>query len=191
MRVSVQGKRDAIDGVRGRKQALLGSVRDHARKIDEDIKALQAQQSKIEAQIRSAQGGSSIPAGPIRGGGRFIWPVNGPITSPFCEQRAWESCHPGIDIGVPSGTPIRAAGSGTVILAGPTSGYGNYTCVDHGGGISTCYAHQSVIQVGVGQHVSQGQVIGLSGCTGLCFGDHLHFEVRINGAVTNPLSYLG
>ena len=192
VRVAVQGKRDAIDRVRNSKQAVLSSVRAHAHAIDEDIKALQAQQAKIEARIRSAQGGfGSIPAGPIRGGGRFIWPVNGPITSPFCERRAWESCHPGIDIGVPAGTPIRAAGAGTVVIAGWVSGYGNYTCIDHGGGISTCYGHQSAIHVSVGQHVAQGQVIGLVGCTGLCFGDHLHFEVRINGAVTNPLSYLG
>jgi murein DD-endopeptidase MepM/ murein hydrolase activator NlpD len=192
VREAVQGKRDAIDHVRDQKRAVLGSVRAHAHDIDEDIKALQAQQSKIEAQIRSAQGGvGSLPAGPIRGGGRFIWPVNGPITSPFCERRAWESCHPGIDIGVPAGTPIRAAGSGGVVIAGWVSGYGNYTCIDHGGGISTCYGHQSAIHVGVGQHVTQGQVIGLVGCTGLCFGDHLHFEVRINGAVTNPLNYLG
>ena len=192
VRVAVQGKRNAIDHVRDTKQALLGSVRAHAHEIDEDIKALQAQQSEIEARIRSAQGGfGSIPAGPIRGGGRFIWPVNGPITSPFCERRAWEACHPGIDIGVPAGTPIRAAGTGTVVIAGWVSGYGNYTCIDHGGGISTCYGHQSAIHVGVGQHVTQGQVIGLVGCTGLCFGDHLHFEVRINGAVTNPLNYLG
>jgi len=189
VRVDVQGKRDAVDSIRDQKQRLLGSVRAHAHDIHEDIKALQSQQAKIEAQIRSAQGG--IPAGPIRGGGRFIWPVNGPITSPFCEQRAWESCHPGIDIGVPAGTPIRAAGTGNVVIAGWVSGYGNYTCIDHGGGVSTCYGHQSAIHVGVGQHVTQGQVIGLVGCTGLCFGDHLHFEVRINGAVTNPLNYLG
>ena len=192
VRVEVEGKRDAIDSVRDRKQSLLGSVRAEAHEIDEDIDALQAQQAKIQAEIQAKQNGvSSLPAGPIRGGGRFIWPVNGPITSPFCEQRSWESCHPGIDIGVPAGTPIRAGGDGTVILAGPTSGYGNYTCLDHGGGVSTCYAHQSAIQVSVGQRVSQGQVIGLVGCTGLCFGDHLHFEVRINGAVTNPLNYLG
>ncbi|HZV75588.1 MAG TPA: peptidoglycan DD-metalloendopeptidase family protein [Conexibacter sp.] len=192
VRLTVQGKRDAIDQVRNQKQGLLGSVRAHATKIDEDLKALQAQQSKIESEIRSAQGGgNSLPAGPIRGGGRFIWPVNGPITSPFCERRAWEACHPGIDIGVPSGTPIRAAGSGNVVIAGWVSGYGNYTCIDHGGGISTCYGHQSSLQVSVGQRVMQGQVIGLSGCTGLCFGDHLHFEVRINGSVTNPVNYLG
>jgi murein DD-endopeptidase MepM/ murein hydrolase activator NlpD len=191
VRVEVQGKRDAIDRVRGEKRQLLGSVREHAHELHEDISAMQAQQAKIEAQIRGAQGGGSIPAGPIRGGGRFIWPVNGPITSPFCEARSWESCHPGIDIGVPQGTPIRAAGSGTVILAGYNGGYGNYTCIDHGGGISTCYAHQSAIHVGVGQHVVQGQVIGLVGNTGFSFGAHLHFEVRINGAVTQPLNYLG
>jgi murein DD-endopeptidase MepM/ murein hydrolase activator NlpD len=192
VRVDVQGKRDAIDHVRNQKQAVLGAVHAHAHEIDEDITALQAQQAKIEARIRSAQGGvGSLPAGPIRGGGRFIWPVNGPITSPFCERRAWESCHPGIDIGVPAGTPIRAAGTGSVVIAGWVSGYGNYTCIDHGGGVSTCYGHQSAIHVSVGQHVAQGQVIGLVGCTGLCFGDHLHFEVRINGAVTNPLNYLG
>ncbi|HEX7290447.1 MAG TPA: peptidoglycan DD-metalloendopeptidase family protein [Conexibacter sp.] len=189
VRVEVQGKRDAIDRVRGQKQGVLRSVRAHASDIHEDIEALQAQQAEIEAKIRSAQG--SIPAGPIRGGGRFIWPVNGPITSPFCERRSWESCHPGIDIGVPAGTPIRAAGSGGVVIAGWVSGYGNYTCIDHGGGVSTCYGHQSAIHVSVGQRVTQGQVIGLVGCTGLCFGDHLHFEVRINGAVTNPLNYLG
>jgi murein DD-endopeptidase MepM/ murein hydrolase activator NlpD len=189
VRLQVQGKRDSIDSVRGEKRRLLGSVRADAHEVHEDIEALQRQQAAIEEKIRVAQGG--LPAGPIRGNGRFIWPVNGPITSPFCEARAWESCHPGIDIGVPAGTPIRASASGTVILAGWTSGYGQYTCIDHGGGVSTCYAHQSAIHVGVGQRVSQGQVIGLIGCTGLCFGDHLHFEVRVGGAVTNPLSYLG
>ncbi len=189
VRLDVQGKRDVIGHARASKRQLLDRVKAEAHEIHEDIGALQRQQSEIEARIRGAQGG--IPAGPIQGGGRFIWPVNGPITSPFCEQRSWESCHPGIDIGVPSGTPIRAGGGGTVILAGWTSGYGNYTCIDHGGGVSTCYAHQSAIHVSVGQGVAQGQVIGLVGCTGLCFGDHLHFEVRINGAVTNPLNYLG
>ena len=88
----------------------------------------------------------SRPA-PIRqGSGGLIWPVNGPITSPFCESRAWEACHPGIDIGVPSGTPIRAAAAGRVVLMQPeaaSGGYGNFTCIQHTGTMSTCYAHQS------------------------------------------------
>jgi murein DD-endopeptidase MepM/ murein hydrolase activator NlpD len=189
VRLEVQGTRDSVAQVRDERRALLGSVREEAHELHEDIAAMQRQQAKIEAEIRGAQGG--IPAGPIVGGGRFIWPVNGPITSPFCEARSWESCHPGIDIGVPEGTPIRAGGGGTVILAGYNGGYGNYTCIDHGGGVSTCYAHQSAIHVGTGQHVVQGQVIGLVGTTGFSFGAHLHFEVRVNGAVTNPLNYLG
>jgi murein DD-endopeptidase MepM/ murein hydrolase activator NlpD len=191
VRLSVQGHENAIADVRASKRQLLHRVNAQASKIDDDIAAMQRQQSAIEAQLRGSGSLGALPPGPIRGGGRFIWPVNGPITSPFCERRAWEACHPGIDIGVPSGTPIRAAGSGTVAIAGWVSGYGNYTCINHGGGLSTCYGHQSHIGVSVGQQVTQGQIIGLSGCTGLCFGPHLHFEVRINGAVTNPVNYLG
>jgi murein DD-endopeptidase MepM/ murein hydrolase activator NlpD len=82
------------------------------------------------------------------------------------------------------------AKSGRVIIAGWTGGYGNYTCVDHGGSMSTCYAHQSSIGVGVGTSVSQGQVIGLSGNTGNSTGPHLHFEVRINGSPVDPMGYL-
>jgi murein DD-endopeptidase MepM/ murein hydrolase activator NlpD len=188
VKAAVQTRQDRIDAARGAKRALLHRVNAQAQDLDNDIAVLRQQEGKIEAQLRSGPG--AIAPGPIRGGGKFIWPVNGPITSPFCERRAWEACHPGIDIGVPSGTPIRAAGTGVVAIAGWVSGYGNYTCINHGGGFSTCYGHQSRIEVSVGQHVTQGQIIGLTGCTGLCFGPHLHFEVRINGAVTNPVNYL-
>jgi len=151
-------------------------------------------QAKL-ARLAGARGGRrSLVAGPVHpGSGGLIWPVNGPITSPFCEARAWESCHPGIDIGVPSGTPIRAAAAGTVVLLqgeASSGGYGNFTCIQHTGAMSTCYAHQERFAVSMGQHVAQGQVIGYSDCTGRCFGPHLHFEVRINGQVTNPLNYL-
>jgi murein DD-endopeptidase MepM/ murein hydrolase activator NlpD len=186
IRIALVDKRSGYAGARDAKSRALASTREQRQHLEEDLRAMQAQQARIQGQL----GGSGV-AGPIRqGSGQFIWPVNGPITSPFCERRAWEACHPGIDIGVPSGTPIRAAGSGTVAIAGPVSGYGNYTCIQHGGGLSTCYGHQSSIRVSVGQRVSQGQVIGLSGCTGLCFGPHLHFEVRVNGSVVNPMSYL-
>lgn len=192
-RIEVEGKRDAIDRVRAGKRRLLGRIRSHQHELNEDIDALQAQESKIQRRIQAAQNPTSgIAPGPIRGGGRFVWPVNGPITSSF----GWRTSpvtrfHQGLDIGVPEGTPIRAAGSGTVILAGPNGGYGNFTCVDHGGGVSSCYAHQSSIGVSVGQGVSQGQVIGAVGNTGFSFGAHLHFEVRVNGSAVQPLNYLG
>ena len=107
--------------------------------------------------------------------------------------RAGERCHPGCDLGVPAGTPIRAAAAGRVALlqsVGASGGYGNFTCIQHSGSLSTCYAHQSRFATSLGANVSQGQVIGYVGCTGLCFGDHLHFEVRVNGSVVNPMAYL-
>lgn len=185
---AVKGKlvssRGELQGVRDGRRAVLSRVQSSRHRLEGDL-------SKMQAQVRAQLQAASPAAGPIRhGSGRFIWPVNGPITSPFCERRAWEACHPGIDIGVPAGTPIRAADSGTVRLAGWTGGYGNYTCIQHTASLSSCYGHQSAIRVSVGQNVSQGQVIGLVGCTGLCFGDHLHFEARINGSVVNPLNYL-
>ena len=100
---------------------------------------------------------------------------------------------PRFDIAVPSGTPVRASAAGTVAFTQPeaaSGGYGNYTCINHGGGISTCYAHQASFSVSAGQHVSQGQVIGISDCTGHCFGPHVHFEVRVNGVPTDPMAYL-
>lgn len=195
VRLQVESRRNAIDKVRGDKRALLRRVRDTAHELHEDIDALEREQAKIEAKIRAAQGigGTSIPAGPIRGGGRFIWPVNGTVTSGFGYRvgPGITRFHQGLDIGAPHGTPIRAGGSGTVIIAGYNGGYGNFTCIDHGGALSTCYAHQSAIHVSVGQRVSQGQVIGLVGNTGYSFGAHLHFEVRVNGAAVQPLNYLG
>src|SRR3954451_24019322 len=192
------GTRVGYAHTRADKQHALVRVRDERVNLEGHLTALVSEQRKIQAKLAaiSQQAGStrSLPVGPIKGGsGQLIWPVNGPITSPFCERRAWEACHPGMDIGVPSGTPIRAAAAGRVVLTqgeGSSGGYGNFTCIQHTAAMSTCYAHQSSIGVHVGQSVSQGQVIGLSGCTGRCYGPHLHFEVRINGAVTNPMNSL-
>jgi murein DD-endopeptidase MepM/ murein hydrolase activator NlpD len=192
-RTELESRESALNTARGRKRDALAQVQSSAQELEGDISKIQGQ---IQAQIQAAQASSpTLPAGPIQGdsSAAFIWPVNGPITSPFCEVRPWESCHPGIDIGVPSGTPIRAAAAGTVILEqseASSGGYGNFTCIDHGGGLSTCYAHQQSFAVSQGAHVSQGQVIGYSDCTGLCFGPHLHFEVRVNGTPVDPMGYL-
>ena len=182
-----------LAAARQQDQQALSQVQDTQQRLEGDLSDIQGQ---IQAQLQAAQAASSAPAappaGPVQGesSSGFIWPVSGPITSPFCEPRPWEACHPGIDIGVPTGTPIQAVADGTVSIAGPEGGYGNYTCIDHGGGLSSCYGHQETISVSVGQQVSQGQVIGLSDCTGLCFGPHLHFEVRVNGQVVDPMGYL-
>jgi murein DD-endopeptidase MepM/ murein hydrolase activator NlpD len=166
-----------LEKVRNQQDDLEGDLSDISQKIAEELGA----------------GTGALPAGPIQPGAHgLIWPVNGPITSGYGPRNIGNGYefHPGVDIGVPTGTPIRAAAAGTVTIAGPTGGYGNYTCIDHGGGLSTCYGHQERFLVSVGQQVAQGQIIGLSDCTGYCFGPHVHFEVRINGQTTDPLGYL-
>lgn len=192
-RAAAQQRQAALVAARGARVAALKKVREHEEELDGSVAAIQG---KIAAQL-AGTGSAPLPAGPIRGGSGsgLIWPVDGPVVSGFGSRTINGSYeyHPGIDIAVPSGTPIRAAASGTVIFTEPESssgGYGNYTCIDHGGGLSTCYAHQSSFAVSAGQQVSQGQVIGYSDCTGYCFGPHLHFEVRINGEVTDPMGYL-
>jgi murein DD-endopeptidase MepM/ murein hydrolase activator NlpD len=132
-------------------------------------------------------GGGSGPGIGI-GSVHLSWPLSGPITSGFGNR--WGRHHDGIDLGVPTGRPIGAAAAGRVTYASWMSGYGNCTIIDHGGGVSTLYGHQSKLKVHVGQSVSRGQVIGLVGSTGNSTGPHLHFEVRIGGTAHNPLTYL-
>jgi murein DD-endopeptidase MepM/ murein hydrolase activator NlpD len=169
---------------RSRQKSQLASTRAQERELIAEADALAAEDARIRGQLAAAQGPSDTT--PSASG--LIWPVNGPVTSPFGYR--WGRLHAGIDIGVPYGTPIHAAAAGTVVLAGWVGGYGNYTCIDHGGGLATCYAHQSAFAVSAGAQVAQGQVIGYVGCTGHCFGPHLHFEVRINGTPVDPLGYL-
>jgi murein DD-endopeptidase MepM/ murein hydrolase activator NlpD len=187
-RSELESREGDLATARQQDQQAMAQVQDTQQELEGEIGDLEGQ---IQAQLQAAS--SSVPAqpaGPIQGesSSGFIWPVNGPVVSPFGMR--WGVLHAGIDIAVPAGTPIRAAASGTVVLAAYTDGYGNYTCIDHGGGISTCYAHQSSYAVSSGQSVDQGQVIGSVGCTGHCFGDHLHFEVRVNGTPVDPLGYL-
>jgi murein DD-endopeptidase MepM/ murein hydrolase activator NlpD len=186
-RVKLQSRTSELALARRKQHASLEQVRKRQDDLEGDLSDIS---QKIAEQLGA---GSALPAGPVVGGGHgLIWPVNGPITSPYGPRNIGNGYefHPGVDIGVPTGTPIRAAAAGTVTIAGPEGGYGNYTCIDHGGGLSTCYGHQERFLVSVGQEVAQGQIIGLSDCTGYCFGPHVHFEVRINGQTTDPLGYL-
>jgi murein DD-endopeptidase MepM/ murein hydrolase activator NlpD len=185
-RAAIQARESDLAAARKQKSGNLGGVRAHRHELEGDLRALQAASAQVTNQL---QGSGPVPAGPIRqGSGAYVWPVNGPVVSPFGQR--WGRLHAGIDIAVPAGTPIRAAASGTVAMAGWMGGYGQYTCIQHGGGVATCYAHQSSIGVGSGASVKQGQVIGSVGCTGHCFGDHLHFEVRVGGSPVDPTGYL-
>ena len=182
--VSSQG---SLRSARSGRQVALAGVRRHRHGIEEDLASMERQQQRIQSQLAGAGTGG---AGPIRrGSGRLIWPVNGPITGVFGEARPGH-LHAGIDIAAPTGTPIHAADSGRVVLMAFVGGYGNYTCVQHTGSLSTCYGHQSRFGTSQGASVRQGQVIGFVGSTGHSTGSHLHFETRINGTAVNPMGFL-
>jgi murein DD-endopeptidase MepM/ murein hydrolase activator NlpD len=178
--ISEQG----LSQAKGNKRERLADVRHSKEEYLHEVAGILAANAQVTATIQSA-GSSSYDSTPSSSG--LIWPVSGPVVSGFGLR--WGRMHTGIDIGVGYGTPIHASASGTVIFAGWMGGYGNFVIVDHGGGLSTAYAHQSSIAVGGGA-VSQGQVLGYVGCTGHCFGPHLHYEVRVNGSAVDPLGYL-
>ena len=144
----------------------------------------------IQARSGSLQGEGTV----VQGSGTFIWPCNGPITSPFGYRThpifGTTIYHAGMDIGVDYGTPIHAADGGTVILAGWCGGYGNAVIIDHGNGLQTLYGHNTSVAVSEGQAVSQGEVIAYAGSTGYSTGPHCHFEVRENGEAVDPMGYL-
>jgi murein DD-endopeptidase MepM/ murein hydrolase activator NlpD len=189
-------EQNALEAARSQKRELLVGVRQDRHEAEEDLDALEAASAQLSATIQAAQAAAASAAsssgGSVSGGDStpsasgLIWPVSGVVTSGFGYR--WGRLHAGIDISAPAGTPVRAAASGTVIYAGWMGGYGNLVVIDHGGGLATAYAHLSAIW-GAGS-VSQGQGIGAVGCTGSCTGNHLHFEVRVNGQPVDPLGYL-
>jgi len=183
--------RDALARVRDQRRRLLSRISEDRRDFEREVDGLRRESAALAAKIVAAQGGpasggSVAVSSPSAAG--FSWPVQGVLTSRFGPR--WGRMHEGIDIGAGSGTPIAAAAGGTVIVAGWQGGYGQLVVVDHGGGLSTAYAHQSRIAVSVGEAVGRGSILGYVGCTGHCFGDHLHFEVRVNGGAVDPLGYL-
>ena len=169
-------------------EALLAEVTSQIEAHEGHVARLEQESKEIELEILRRQ----VREG--RAPGKLAWPVGGRITSPF----GWRihpilggrRLHTGIDLGSATGQPIHAAANGTVILAETWGGYGRTVVIDHGGGLSTLYAHQSSIAVSVGEEVLAGDVVGYIGCSGFCTGPHLHFEVREVGAPVDPMLYL-
>jgi len=177
------------------RSAALAVAKSQRAAVLAKYRAAKAEEDRVVAALQSWEdkNGGGSGSGSYRGG-TLRTPVHGWKTSDFGSRydpyyRVWQ-LHAGVDLAAPGGSPIHAAADGRVIRAGWNGGYGNYTCISHGNRFSTCYGHQSKIQVYVGEHVRRGEVIGRVGTTGASTGYHLHFETRINGVPKNPLKYL-
>ena len=169
-------------------QAALDSKK---KELEDKEDELNAQAKELETKLKNMVDTTSQYVG-----GVFIWPCP---SSYYITSYAGYRLHPvlnvwkyhsGMDIAASYGASIVAAGNGTVIISGVYGGYGNCVMIDHGGGIVTIYGHASSLLVSAGQTVSQGQEIAKVGSTGISSGNHLHFEVRNNGVVEDPLNYL-
>lgn len=182
-------------------EAYLYQLAEQQRQLEAQRKAEEAARQAAAAAAAASNGGTTDPA-PTSGadasnyyvGGGFAWPLPGYsyISSGFGWRTlgGYSDFHRGIDIPAPYGTPIRASKGGQVVIATGHGSYGNYVVIDHQNGESTLYAHQSMLGCSVGQYVNQGDVIGYVGSTGYSTGNHLHFEVRINGEAQNPMGYV-
>jgi len=170
-------------GVYGKKEVTLEIKRQNGREIARDVISEKHISDPVTCIL--VRGTKILPD---LGTGQFAWPVVGQITSKFGYRRS--GFHSGLDIAAPTGTTVFAADSGTVVFAGYKSYYGRVIEIDHGGGkIITVYGHNSALLAKVGDQVKKGQPIARVGSTGRSTGPHVHFEVRIDGTPTNPLSY--
>lgn len=192
IRKSQEIQKETLASQQSDQTKYLSSVQQEKQQYAQALEEMEQTSQMLAEAIRKAQAGSTAKIGT----GAYTWPAPGytTITSPYGMRYhpilKVRKLHTGIDIGAPSGASIVAADSGKVIFAGWSGGYGQATIIDHGGGISTLYGHQSKILVSVGQSVTKGQVIGKVGSTGWSTGPHLHFEVRQNGSPVDPGGYI-
>ncbi|HOL11630.1 MAG TPA: peptidoglycan DD-metalloendopeptidase family protein [Bacillota bacterium] len=186
-------KRAAVASRSNDRERYLAQLQQDREKLEEALDQMERESKALEKVIADLQAEGHQREKP--GGLSMIRPVSGGWVSseygnrwhPILGKYKW---HSGIDIAVNSGTPIKAAEDGTVILSGSNGGYGLCVIIDHGGGISTLYGHASKLLVKKGDIVTRGQTVALAGSTGVSTGPHLHFEVRIKGVTDNPRNWV-
>lgn len=181
-----------VDKLVAQEEDALAVAEKDRQEVKKQYDELRAEQIKIAGQSGSGSSGNGDPEAT----GPLDWPMPGYTSSWRIGWRVhpkygYRSCHTGIDIGAPSGTIIRAAGSGIVLDTFWSKAYGRVTLIDHGGGLVTMYAHQSAWLVSKGDVVVSGDGIGKVGTTGYSTGPHLHFEVHVNGVPYNPRGWFG
>lgn len=185
----------ALNEQQAAKQGVMAELESQEDTLMEVLDAFEKKSAELATEIQKITATSTVS---YSGNGQFGWPLPGysvgsgqgskfgmrvhPVTGVY-------KLHTGVDIPAPSGVPILAAEAGTVITASYQGAYGNCVIIDHGGSYSTLYGHMSRLGCSVGQSVARGETIGYVGTTGYSTGNHLHFEVRVNGSPQNPLSY--
>lgn len=192
-----------VDALVAQKATALDIANTERARVLRQYKTVQAEQQRIAALLaqraaaeaaRLARGGrlSFTPTG----GNGFVWPLPGTTVGQGVGPRihpvyGYRSCHTGVDMGAPAGTPIRATAAGVVMANSSGGPYGNHTFISHGNGVFSMYAHQSRFGASEGQTVRAGQVIGYVGSTGYSTGPHLHFEIHIGSTPYNPMGWFG
>jgi murein DD-endopeptidase MepM/ murein hydrolase activator NlpD len=173
------------EGQKGQKKQWVREIRENGTLVREEVLREETLQEKVDEVI--ARGTKKTG----EADGDWMWPTDSHvITSPYGEWRGNEA-HPGVDIGAPVGSPVRATNNGRVIFAGwDNGGYGLCVRIDHGNGIVSIYGHLSAVEVSVGDLVDKGQEIGKVGMTGEATGPHLHYEVHVGGVRVNPGPYM-
>ena len=187
-KAEVDARRQEVAAELENATALLARVNQDIAEYEGEVSALEKESDQIAAELAAKQStGGKSP-------GIIGWPINAAVGSGFGYRVhpifGTRKLHTGLDLNAGAGTPIKAAEGGTVIMARTWGGYGRAVVIDHGGGLSTLYAHQSSMLVSEGQRVERGDVIGYVGCTGYCTGPHLHFETREWGTPVDPMKYL-
>ncbi|MBT9311585.1 murein hydrolase activator EnvC family protein [Leptothoe kymatousa] len=190
LRQQLLARRDQYEAQAGQQTQLIARLKDNRSALE----AAQAQLVKDSESLASLIRQRIAAASGILGTGQMGIPTAGAITSRFGSRfhpvLGYRRFHGGVDFGAAYGTGIVAADSGKVIFSGWYGGYGNAVIIDHGGGLTTLYAHASRLNVQEGQKVKKGQSIAAVGSTGLSTGPHLHFEVRRNGSPVDPMGFL-
>lgn len=187
LRASQLSEAQHLEELRSAQGAKLADLRDRIAAERGEAEALLARSDEIMSELAPA-GAAAPSVQSAVGATGFAWPLQGAVTSGYGPR--WGRMHQGIDVDCVTGAPIRASKDGRVVTATYDDGYGNHLVIDHGGGFASLYAHNSQLFVGAGETVSQGQTIASCGATGAVTGDHLHFEIRVNGSPQDPLAYL-
>lgn len=183
---AVRSKKNQLRGQILSKEKLITDIESDQERWEIAAAEYERSAAKINALLSQSSMPTFVSGSPSASG--FIWPAAGTLNSRFGPR--WGRMHNGLDIGVPTGSPVAASKGGKVIIASWYGGYGNLVVIDHGGGVSTWYGHNSAFSSSVGQQVTRGQVVARAGSTGNSTGPHVHFEIRFNGSPFDPMPYL-